>query len=133
MLRQHRQQRLLDGPVGRDWRKMSQIACQYTYMSLLPVRDSPSNELQLQLASDREDFPLDTAKLPPGNVMAYVALNPDNVSSIQSSIRLAPGKRQATRPELTSEVWEGINQTYLELEALSYAKMVDQGFREFRI
>ena len=34
-------------------------------------------------------------------------------------------------PELTTEVWEGINETYLELEALSYAKMVDQGFREF--
>ena len=104
------------------------------YMSLLPVasgKDSQQWEAPLQLASDREDFAARYGEASPGNVMAYMALDPDNVSSIQSSIRLARENARATRPELTSEVWEGINQTYLELEALSYPKMVDQGFREF--
>ena len=67
----------------------------------------------------------------PGNVLSYMALDPDNVSSIRSCIRLARENARATRPELTTEVWEGINQTFLELEAMSYPKMVDQGFREF--
>ena len=104
------------------------------YMSLLPVasgKDSHQWEAPLQLASDREDFAARFGEASPGNVMAYMALDPDNVSSIQCSIRLARENARATRPELTSEVWEGINQTYLELEALSYPKMVDQGFREF--
>ena len=60
-----------------------------------------------------------------------MALDADNVSSIRSCIHLARENARATRPELTTEVWEGINQTFLELEAMSYPKMVDQGFREF--
>jgi uncharacterized alpha-E superfamily protein len=104
------------------------------YMSLLPVssgKDSEPWAAPLQLAADRDGFASRFGEASAGNVMAYMALDPDNVSSIRSSIRLARENARATRPELTTEVWEGINETYLELEALSYAKMVDQGFREF--
>jgi uncharacterized alpha-E superfamily protein len=104
------------------------------YMSLLPVssgKDSEEWAAPLQLAGDRDAFASRYGEASAGNVMAYMALDPDNVSSIRSAIRLARENARATRPELTTEVWEGINETYFELEALSYPKMVDQGFREF--
>lgn len=104
------------------------------HMSLLPApsgSDGQQWEAPLQLAADPDDFAARYGDASAGNVMAYMALDPDNVSSIRSCVRLARENARATRPELTTEVWEGINQTYLEMETLSYAKMVDQGFREF--
>jgi len=104
------------------------------HMSLLPAasgNDAQQWEAPLQLASDRDDFDARYSDVSPGNVLTYMALDPENVSSIKSCIRLARENARATRPELTTEVWEGINQTYLELEAMSYPKLVDQGFREF--
>ena len=62
-----------------------------------------------QLAADRDGFASRFGEASAGNVMAYMALDPDNVSSIRSSIRLARENARATRPELTTEVWEGIN------------------------
>ena len=104
------------------------------HMSLLPAasgNDAQQWEAPLQLAGDREDFVKRFGEITPGNVLGYMVLDVDNASSIRSAIRLARENARATRPELTTEVWEGINQTYLELETMSYAKMVDQGFREF--
>jgi uncharacterized alpha-E superfamily protein len=104
------------------------------HMSLLPVasgKNSQQWEAPLQLAADREDFAARFGETSPGNVLTYMALDAENVSSIRSCIRLARENARATRPELTTEVWEGINETYLEIEAMSYPKMVDQGFREF--
>src|SRR5512134_1243584 len=104
------------------------------YMSLLPAssgKDSEQWAVPLQLAADRDGFASRFGEVSAGNVMAYMALDPDNVSSIRSSIRMARDNARATRPELTTEVWEGINSTFLELEMMSYPKMVDQGFREF--
>lgn len=104
------------------------------HMSLMPVGSGNGSrqwEAPLQLAGDREDFATRFGEASAGNVMAYMALDADNISSIRSCIRLARENARATRPELTTEVWEGINQSYLELEAMSYPKLVDQGFREF--
>jgi uncharacterized alpha-E superfamily protein len=104
------------------------------HMSLLPAashNDGQQWEAPLQLAGDRDDFIRRFGEPTPGNVLAYMALDPDNAASIRGCIRLARDNARATRPELTTEVWEGINQTYLEIENMSYPKMVDQGFREF--
>lgn len=104
------------------------------HMSLLPVasgNDARQWEAPLQLAGDRADFAARYGEVTPGNVLSYMALDPDNVSSIHSCIHLARENARATRPELTTEVWEGINETFLELDSMSYPKMVDQGFREF--
>jgi uncharacterized alpha-E superfamily protein len=104
------------------------------HMSLMPVGSGNGSrqwEAPLQLAGDREDFATRFGEASAGNVLAYMALDAENISSIRSCIRLARENARATRPELTTEVWEGINQSYLELEAMSYPKLVDQGFREF--
>jgi uncharacterized alpha-E superfamily protein len=104
------------------------------HMSLLPAasgNDAQQWEAPLQLAGDRQDFMQRYREVTPGNVLAYMALDPDNVSSIRACIRLARENARATRPELTTEVWEGINETFIELEGMSYHELMDQGFREF--
>src|SRR5512144_2623900 len=89
------------------------------HMSLLPVasgKDPRQWEAPLQLASDREDFATRFGEVSPGNVLAYMGLDADNVSSIRSCIRLARENARPTRPALTTEAQEGMNSTYLELE-----------------
>lgn len=104
------------------------------HMSLLPAasgHDAKDWEAPLQLAGDRNDFIARFGEVTAGHVLEYMALDPENVSSIRSCIRLARENARATRPWLTTEVWEGINNTYLELENMSYGRLVDQGFQEF--
>ncbi len=104
------------------------------HMSLLPVasgNDAQQWEAPLQLAGDREDFLSRYREVTPGNVLAYMALDVDNAASIRTCIRLARENARATRPELTTEVWEGLNETFIELEGMSYHELMDRGFREF--
>ena len=113
---------------------MARLLASTYHMSLMPVaggNDSQQWEAPLKLAGDREAFLERYGEITPGTVLQYMVLDPENVASIRSAVRQARENARATRPELTTEVWEGINQTFIELESLSYSKMVDQGFREF--
>ena len=104
------------------------------HMSLMPSSNGQENQdwrAPLQLAGDTEDFVARYGEVTAGHVLAYMALDPENASSIRSCVRLARENARATRPWLTSEVWESINNAYLELEHLSYGSLVDQGFQEF--
>lgn len=104
------------------------------HMSLLPATNSIRTndwEAPLRLSGAQEDFITRYQDVSSGNVLKFMALDPENVSSIRSCIRSARENARATRPWLTTEVWEGINQTYIEIESFSYARMVDEGFQEF--
>jgi len=70
-------------------------------------------------------------EMSPGHVLAYTVLDDDNPSSIRACIRQARENARATRTELTTEVWEAINATYLELEGINYRNLVDRGYLEF--
>ncbi|MBL8660486.1 MAG: alpha-E domain-containing protein [Rhodospirillales bacterium] len=113
---------------------MARLLASTYHMSLLPVasgNDAQQWEAPLKLAGDRETFLERYGETSPGSVLQYMVLDADNAASIRSAVRQARENARATRPELTTEVWEGINQTFIEMESLSYSKMVDQGFREF--
>jgi uncharacterized alpha-E superfamily protein len=104
------------------------------HMSLLPASGANGSaqwEAPLTLAGDRGDFVTRYSDISPGDVLRYMALDADNPASIRACIRLARENARATRPELTTEVWEGINQTYIELEGMSYHQLIEGGFREF--
>src|SRR5512134_296820 len=104
------------------------------HMSLLPASGANGSaqwEAPLTLAGYRDDFIDRYIEISPGNVLRYMALDPDNAASIRACIRLARENARATRPELTTEVWEGINQTFIELEGMSYHQLIEGGFREF--
>jgi len=67
----------------------------------------------------------------PGHVIAFMALDPDNPASILSTIHAARENARAERNILPTEMFESINTTWLELKDLTYANLVDRGFREF--
>ena len=52
-------------------------------------------------------------------VTHYMALDPDNPCSIYTCLRLARENARAVRGAITSEMWEVINATWLELNRLS--------------
>ena len=52
-------------------------------------------------------------------VTRFIALDPDNPASIYTSLTLARENARAVRGAITSEMWESINATWLELNRLS--------------
>ena len=53
------------------------------------------------------------------NVTRFIALDPDNPASIYSSLMLARENARAVRGAITSEMWESINATWLDLNRMS--------------
>ncbi|TVR97488.1 MAG: alpha-E domain-containing protein [Rhodospirillales bacterium] len=112
---------------------MARLLASTYHMSLLPASDRNGIrqwEAPIDIVGGREDFLARHGEVSSGNVIHFVALDPENPNSIRSNIRRARENARATRQDLTSEVWECLNQSYIEIENLSYPKVVDQGFPE---
>jgi uncharacterized alpha-E superfamily protein len=63
-------------------------------------------------------------------VTHYMAMDPDNPASIYSCLRLARENARTVRGAITSEMWEVINDTWLELNRLPQ-QMDYEKFRDF--
>jgi uncharacterized alpha-E superfamily protein len=63
-------------------------------------------------------------------VTHYMALEPENPSSIHSCLRLARENARSVRGAITSEMWEVINSTWLEINRLSRT-MSDERYPDF--
>jgi uncharacterized alpha-E superfamily protein len=63
-------------------------------------------------------------------VTHYMAMDPDNPASIYSCLRLARENARTVRGAITSEMWEVINDTWLELNRLP-RQMDYEKFRDF--
>ena len=50
------------------------------------------------------------------NVIDFLAFSPDNPSSIRTCFETARTNARAVRTALTSEMWDAINGTWLELQ-----------------
>jgi uncharacterized alpha-E superfamily protein len=64
-------------------------------------------------------------------VMRYMVLDPDNPSSIFSCARAARENARAVRGSITSEMWEVINGTWLEVQRLSEERMASDRVLDF--
>lgn len=60
------------------------------------------------------------------SVTHYMALDPDNPSSIYSCLKLARENARAVRGAITSEMWEVINSTWLELNRVTWNMDVEK-------
>jgi uncharacterized alpha-E superfamily protein len=65
------------------------------------------------------------------NVIAYMALDPKNPSSIYSALKTARENARAERTSITGEMWESLNATWLEIKDVDYAALERRGFRAF--
>jgi uncharacterized alpha-E superfamily protein len=67
----------------------------------------------------------------PREVLRYMVLDPDNPSSIVSCFRAARENGRAVRGSITSEMWEALNHTWLELQRVTDARLEGEGVLEF--
>ncbi|GEO80348.1 alpha-E domain-containing protein [Pararhodospirillum oryzae] len=65
------------------------------------------------------------------HVIAFMALDPENPSSIVSTLGSARENARAERFVLPVEMFESLNATWLELRSITYTKLLEWGFREF--
>lgn len=103
-------------------------------MSLLPhVAKKGASEWQalLQIVGDTVDYVERYGEITPANVTTYLTLDRENTSSIWSAIRAARDNANAERVSITSEMWESLNATWLELQDLSPADLNERGQRNF--
>ncbi|MBI1397645.1 MAG: hypothetical protein GC151_16865 [Betaproteobacteria bacterium] len=64
-------------------------------------------------------------------VLRYMVLDPDNPSSIFSCARAARENARAVRGSITSEMWEVINGTWLEMQRLTEERLASERVLEF--
>ncbi|HXF77493.1 MAG TPA: alpha-E domain-containing protein [Usitatibacter sp.] len=64
-------------------------------------------------------------------VLHFMALDPENPSSIYACSRQARENARAVRGAITSEMWEVLNSTWLEMQQMDEAKMQARGISAF--
>lgn len=64
-------------------------------------------------------------------VIEYLALDPTNVSSIYACLHAARENARAARSTITSEMWESINDTWLEMRAQTWETIEARGLSRF--
>jgi uncharacterized alpha-E superfamily protein len=64
-------------------------------------------------------------------VLHFMALDPDNPSSIHACARQARENARAVRGSITSEMWEVLNATWLEMQQMDEEKMQSRGVSAF--
>ncbi|HKB84069.1 MAG TPA: alpha-E domain-containing protein [Burkholderiales bacterium] len=65
------------------------------------------------------------------DVMMFMALDPDNPGSIVSCAKAARDNARAVRGSVTSEMWEVLNSTWLELQHLTEDRLAGDGALTF--
>lgn len=103
-------------------------------MSLLPgdANDQHTQwESALNISETDEAFKATGLEINARNVIEFLALNPDNPSSIHFSIRAARENARAMRVQITTEMWEAMNATWLEMKDFTYGRLEAIGFRLF--
>ena len=64
-------------------------------------------------------------------VLHFMALDPENPSSIRSCIHQARENARAVRGSITSEMWEVLNAAWLEMQQMSEERMNARGISAF--
>ena len=64
-------------------------------------------------------------------VIEYLALMPENRSSIRSSLQWARENARAMRAQITTEMWESLNDTWHEMQGLDYGRIFERGLSGF--
>ncbi|MGH6735025.1 MAG: alpha-E domain-containing protein [Methyloceanibacter sp.] len=102
-------------------------------MSLLPSsRDKQAQfEPILSIAPGDGRFDELYGMLSHENIIRYVALDPENAGSICSLIKNARENARAQRSAISSEAWERLNSTWLQVQNLDYEGLMRWGYRDF--
>ena len=103
-------------------------------MSLLPTGSDPQRmqwEPALIVAGCDKLFAARGLEITGRNVIEFLALDSANPSSVLSCLRAARENARAMRTQLTTEVWESLNATWLEARGYDWERLNQLGFRAF--
>lgn len=104
------------------------------HMSLLPARRGAQTGLWeglFQSIDEREAYLAKHDAFKTDPVLTYMVLDRDNPSSIRSCVWSARENVRATRHVLTTDMWETINSTWLDIAQITYGDLLDMGHHEF--
>lgn len=65
------------------------------------------------------------------NVLRFMVIDPNNISSIYSCLRAARENAHAVRGTLTSETWESCNMTWLEVRGQQFEQIISTGIGQY--
>jgi uncharacterized alpha-E superfamily protein len=85
----------------------------------------------LQITGDASGFHARFPEATAANVIAHMTLDPDNPSSIYSTMRAARENARAERVGITTEMWEALNSTWLEISQMTPTRLATSGYRNF--
>ena len=107
-------------------------------MSLLPYRVMAPGEkwaepwaLPLITTGHATSYYQRYTELSPENVLHFMVLDASNSSSIYSSLQTARETARAQRGAVTIEMWESLNETWLQMRAKSFADITARSISEF--
>jgi uncharacterized alpha-E superfamily protein len=102
-------------------------------MSLLPssVDKQAQFEPILSIAPGDSTFDERSGTFSHENIIRYVVLDQENAGSICSLIRNARENARAQRSAISSEAWESLNSTWLQVQNLDYEGLMRWGYRDF--
>ena len=103
-------------------------------MALLDIPDKAHQSVwasTLEVAGYPEDFVTFGGEVSGSSVVLFLAFDGDFPSSIFAAIRSARENARALRAAITSEMWESINTTWLELRDYDAKMLFNGGVRDF--
>src|SRR4249920_3609498 len=104
-------------------------------MSLLPQEDEAVHEYEwfapLNITGTLFPFSGRYPTVTAHDVLRYMVLDPDNASSIYSCAKAARENARAVRGSITSEMWEVLNSTWLELQRVNESRLDSEGVSQF--
>ena len=103
-------------------------------MSMVPQSVEAANQnwhAIIALNSLEEAFAAKYREVNAENVLRFMVRDPDNYSSIYSCLRLCRENAHAVRGTVTTEMWETLNFTWLEIKDRSYEDISANGIGEF--
>ena len=85
----------------------------------------------LEISGNADAFNARFSDYTASNVIHYLAMDPENPSSIYSALHSARENARAVRVAMTSETWENINALWLEFSQFEGKDLAVSGLREF--
>ena len=102
-------------------------------MTLLPGAKETSDsawQSTLEVAGVHEEFQDRHGDATRENIIRYLAFDPENPSSIYASLRSARENARAQRGTITTEMWESLNATWLEIRDRDEPEILARGYRD---
>jgi uncharacterized alpha-E superfamily protein len=104
------------------------------HLNLLPLTTDEQGELWRKLFQSEDEvaaFQAKHSEFTDKAVIEFLTIDPDNPSSILSCIEAARDNTRAARAELTTEISQCMNQTLIDVRAVTMQNINDRGIHDF--